>query len=202
MFKTLRAWALDLLTFAVLAIVLLAAGLAPASAAPTAGVSTDVKVTANGVYYGTTGVGTPQFPLTLSSLLQLTPGTGAGKADKLYAASRTIAASTSENLDLAGGLTDPLGATLTFVKVKAILVIASSANTNNVVLGGAASNTFTGPFVDATDKVSVPPGGAVLLTHPGAGWTVTAATGDILTVANSSSGTTVTYTVLLIGTSV
>lgn len=49
-----------------------------------------------------------------------------------------LAASASENLDLAGGLTDDFGATLTFTAIKEIIIHASSANTNNVLVGGAA----------------------------------------------------------------
>ncbi len=180
-----------------------AAALSPIAgwAGPVQGARVDIGIGANGTYYGATNVGTPSLALDVSKLWQVTAGTGTGKADKLYAGARTLTASSSESLDLAGGLTDPLGATLTFVHVKAIMVIADTGNTNNVQVGGAASNTFAGPFADATDIVSIPPGGSAVFTHPGAGWTVTASTGDILKVANSSSGTSVTYQLVLIGTS-
>jgi hypothetical protein len=49
-----------------------------------------------------------------------------------------------ENLDLSGVLANALGATLAFTAIKAILIVADSANTNNVVVGGAASNGFVG----------------------------------------------------------
>lgn len=185
-------------------VLLLSSILAPTSAfAATAGVSVDITARAQGRFYGAAqaGVGQPSLQFDLLKLTQLQPGTGTGYADLIYTGTRTIAASSSENLDLSGSLTGPLGSTLTFVKVKAILIVADAGNTNNVVVGGAGSNTFTGPFADATDKLSIPPGGSLLLTHPGAGWTVTASTGDILLVANSSSGSGVTYKVMIIGTS-
>jgi hypothetical protein len=187
----------------VAALVVVAAALSPfaAWASPTQGVNADVNIRVNGAYYGATNLGTPSLALDVLKLMTITAGTGTGKADRLFAGSRTIAASSSENLDLAGTLTDPLGATLTFVHVKALLVIADAANTNSVLVGGAASNGFAGPFADVTDIATIPPGGSALFTHPGAGWTVTAATGDILKVANSSSGTGVTYRVVIIGTS-
>lgn len=172
----------------------------PAFAAP-AGAQVDITARAVGTYNGTANIaGQAVFPFELKSLLQLSPGTGAGKADLMYSSTQTIAPSSSANLDLAGVLTDPLGATLTFVKVKAILVVASCSNTNNFNLGGAASNTFVGPFADATDIVSIKPCGAALFTSD-AGWTVTPSTGDILKEANSSSGTSVTAQVIIIGTS-
>jgi hypothetical protein len=184
-----------LFTGALAALLVLACG--PfAFAAP--GVSADVTVRAQGAYSGTalTG-GTPSFRFDVGDVTQLSPGTGVGYADKLYYGERTIAASSSENLDLAGSLADPLGSTITCAKVKSLTFVAAAGNTNSVVVGGAGSNTFTGPFADATDKISIAPGSAWTVTHAGAGWTVTASTGDILLVANSSSGSSVTYQVVI-----
>jgi hypothetical protein len=133
--------------------------------------------------------------------VEFTAGNGTGQIDKEWTDTRTLAASATENLDLAGSLTNALGNTVVFAKVKAIRIRASSANTNNVVVGGAGSNTFTGPFADATDKISIPPGGIFSMIHPTTGWTVTASTGDILLVANSSSGTGVDYDIEILGCS-
>jgi hypothetical protein len=92
------------------------------------------------------------------------------------------------------------GATLTFTKIKAILVKAAEGNTNNVVVGGAASNGWVGPFGDVSDTVAVKPGGTLLLVAPNAaGYAVTAGTGDILKVANSGAGTGVTYDIVIVG---
>lgn len=130
--------------------------------------------------------------------LALADGTGTGKANAIWSDTRTIAASSSENLDLAGVLADAFGNALTFTKVKAIMVKAAAANTNDVHVGGAASNGFTAPFADATDIAKVKPGGVFLWVYP-AGATVTASTGDILKMANSSSGTGVTYDIIIVG---
>lgn len=132
---------------------------------------------------------------------QLLSGTTAGKADQFFSDQRTLSASSSENLDLAGGLTDAFGAALTFVKVKAILVKAADANVNDVVIGGAASNAFVGPLGGTTPTVAVKPGGWAAFFAPGDGWTVTASTGDILKMANGGSGSSVTYDIVVIGTS-
>lgn len=178
----------------------LSAAFAPALAVA-GSVNLDINAQVRGSYSGSNDLGTPSLPLNLSGLVRLSPGTGSAQADLLFADERTLTASSTENLDLAGSLTDPLGATLTFAKIKAIVVIAAAGNTNNVVVGGAASNGFVGAFGDATDTIAVKPGGVLVLAHPGAGWTVTASTGDILKVANSSSGSSVTYKVILVGTS-
>lgn len=142
-------------------------------------------------------------PLTVDKTIELASGTGADQADKIFSDRRTLAASASEELDLAGGLTDALGTALTFVKLKALLIIAAVANTNNVVVGGAAANGFQGPFGAANDTIAVPPGGMLLLVAPAAAGlgTVTASTGDLLKIANSGGTTGVTYDIVAIGTS-
>lgn len=141
-------------------------------------------------------------PLTYDVATRLASGTGAGQADLMFSDTRTIAASGTDPLDLAGVLTDALGAVLTFARVKAIVVYAAAANTNDVVIGGAASNGFINWVADATDKIKVRPGGLFVLTAPGAAaYAVTAATGDQLLIANSSSGTAVTYDIVIIGAS-
>lgn len=151
-----------------------------------------VKLTASQA--ASNDLGTPRFASELEAVLQFAAGTGANQADLFWGDERTLAASATENLDLAGVLSDAFGSTMTAAELVAIVVIANSANTNNVVVGGAASNTLL-MLGDATDKVPVKPGGAFLLVAPNAAGqcTVTAATGDILLVANSSSGTSVTY---------
>lgn len=154
----------------------------------------------SGTNAGTSGLTSPSESFGLSAAWSPTNGTATQQANKVWVSQRTLTASSSENLDLAGVLTDSFGTTLTFSTVKAIYVKAASGNTNNVLVGGAASNTFVGVFGDATDIIGVKPGGAFMWFAPGTGATVTAATGDILKVANSSSGTSVTYDIVVVGT--
>lgn len=179
---------------------LLAVALAPP--APAAATISGVRITAgiSGTNAATAGLTSPTESLGLSATWSPTNGTGSSQASKVYVSQRTLTASSTENLDLAGVLTDSFGTTLTFSTVKWIYVKAASANTNNVVVGGAGAATFVGVFSDATDKIAVKPGGAFMWFAPGTGATVTATTGDILLVANSSSGTSVTYDISIGGT--
>lgn len=140
---------------------------------------------------------------TTFSLL-LHNGTGAGQADLMFTDTRSLAASATEDLDLAGSLTDAVGTTLTFARIKAIYIEASASNTNNVVVGGAATNQFIGWVSDATDKIVLRPGGRIMLTTGAAdsvGYLVTAGTGDLLRVGNSAAGTAVSYSIVLLGCS-
>jgi len=146
-------------------------------------------------------VGNVVYPLNFTSSTTFSNGTGDDQANQAFSDTRTLTASSTENLDLAGSLLDAFGNTLTFTKVKALIVTASAANTNDVLVGGAASNAMATFFGDATDVVKVKPGGTLLLMAPeSAGYAVTASTGDLLKIANSSSGTSVTYTIIIIGT--
>jgi hypothetical protein len=133
----------------------------------------------------------------------LAAGTGAGAADLVFSDRRTIAASGTENLDLAGTLVDSFGATITFVKVKGIYIAASAANTNSVVVGAAGTNPWIG-LLNTTGTVTLRPGAALMAMagqSDATGMGVVAATGDLLKVANSGSGTGVDYDVVIIGTS-
>jgi hypothetical protein len=159
-----------------------------------------IKASVSASYANSQEFGSVAQDLKYSAAHAFTDGAGADQAQKLFTDQRTLAASANESLDLAGGLTDAFGATLTLTKVKALLIKAADGNTNNVVVGGAASNGWVGPFGDVSDTVAVKPGGTLLLVAPNAaGYAVTAGTGDILQVANSGAGTGVTYDIVIVG---
>lgn len=145
-------------------------------------------------------VGIARHSLPFNPTFSLTNGTGANQANAGFADIRTLSASGTENLDLSGSLLDAFGNTLAFTKIKAMVVLAASGNTNDVLIGGAGSNGFITPFADATDVARVKPGGLLVMVAPDAnGLAVTAGTGDILKVTNSAGSTSVTYTIILIG---
>jgi hypothetical protein len=145
---------------------------------------------------------TATSPLSYSQRLVLDSGNGSGEANLQWSDTRTIAASANEDLDLAGSLTAPLGGTLTIVKLKLLLIHAATGNTNNVRVTRPASNGVPW-LLAASDGFDIPPGGTALFVGPASAGlaTVTAGTGDLINVANSSSGTSVTYDVIVLGTS-
>lgn len=146
------------------------------------------------------GLGTAVSETAYTKNFQFTNGTGANQAQAVYAAQRTLAASTPETLDLNGVLLDAFGATVAITKVKAIVIYAAIANTNDVVIGGVGANAFISPFGSNTDKVNVKPGGLMVLVAPDAnGYAVTGGTADLLKVLNGGSGTPVTYDIIIIG---
>jgi hypothetical protein len=140
-------------------------------------------------------------PLEYDYKKTLTNGTTANAADLVFSDTRTINASSNEDLDLAGALTSVYGSTLTFVEVRAIMIKAADGNTNNVRVTRPASNGVP-LFLAASDGIDVPPGGVFFWACPADGKvTVTAGTGDLINVANSSSGSSVTYDVIIVGVS-
>lgn len=151
---------------------------------------------------GATDHGAPASHVTESYSCDLASGAAAGKADLEFSDQRTVAASSNDDLDLAGGgLTDDLGAAVNFAKVKAIMIKAAAANVNDVVVGAAGTNPFLGPLADATDKIKIAPGGVLLIAAPVGGWAVGAGASDVLRIANGGAGTSVTYDLTLLGTS-
>lgn len=144
---------------------------------------------------------TASDPLSYAARYDLTSGTGAGQADMLWHDRRTLSASATEDLDLAGVLVNAFGDTQTFARIKLVLVGAATGNTNNVNLTRPASNGVP-LFLAAGDGIPVRPGGTfVWVATDATAVAVTAGTGDLLTFTNSAGSTSVTYDVVLIGAS-
>lgn len=138
-------------------------------------------------------------PIRYGANYSFTNGTGANQANQTYADVRTLAASGTENIDLAGGLTDAHGVVLTFTKIKSIIIKASTSNTNNVVVTRPATNGLL-LFTAASAGISLPPGAGFAVVAPDLnGIAVTAATGDLLTITNSAAGTSVSYDIIIVG---
>ena len=148
---------------------------------------------------------TATAPINRLYTAALASGTAVGQADLVFMDTRTIAPSGTDDLDLAGVLSDPLCTLITMIRVKALLVSASPLNNiaNNVVVGAAAANPWVG-LLTATSTVTLKPG-ATLLAFAGAAdavtYPVTAGTGDLLRIANSAGTNPVTYDIIVIGSS-
>lgn len=144
---------------------------------------------------------TASSKITHSLSISLSDGTGASQADRVWKDTRTLSASATEDLDLSGTLTNIYGESVVFADVRAILITAASANTNNVNVTRPASNGLP-IFLAASDGIAVRPGGAFMLFSPDTtGIPVTAGTGDLLTITNSAGSTSVDYSITIVGSS-
>jgi hypothetical protein len=129
-----------------------------------------------------------------------THGTGSGQANKWHLSQRTLATTTFDLLDLAGGLTDYKGAAITFTKIKRVYVAIvdpssskslrvgpqNQSNAGQFGWGGTGATVYQTVYTDWDDY------------EPYAGWTVTAGTGDIYPIYNPSAGS-VTYVLFVLG---
>jgi hypothetical protein len=160
-----------------------------------------VETTITATETKTTDLSVATDVLTYNKRIELATGTGANQADLIFHDQRTLIASATEDLDLAGSLTDQFGTTLTLARIKGIVVTAAAANTNNVNVIRPASNGVP-IFLAAGDGMPVKPGGKFEWWAPDAtGIAVTAGTGDLLTFTNSAGTTSVTYDVIIVGAS-
>lgn len=133
--------------------------------------------------------------------LALENGTGANQANIWYLAKRTLAATTYDLLDLAGGLTAFNGSTITFTKIKRVLVaIDSPDGTKRVRVGPQdQSNPWPGPWGGTGPTVYADVLWKFDVVNPfAAGWAVTAGTGDVFPVYNPG-GSSVDYIIWLLG---
>lgn len=163
--------------------------------------STDLTVRLAATLTNPADLSTPTDALVKATTFNWTSGTGANQGDRRFHDQRTLSASGTEDLDLAGSLTDVFGNTITFARIKMVLVTAASGNTNNVNVTRPASNGVP-LFLAASDGVAIRPGGGFLWWAPDStGVAVTAGTGDLLTFTNSAGSTSVTYDVVIIGAS-
>ena len=138
-----------------------------------------------------------QYQMIEAFSMNLTNGTGAGQADLILAnnvPALGTSASTTFDLD-AGTLTAPDGSALTFVKVKAVVLFhAGSSSASSIKLGGDFVTTHS------MSEQNFVAGGGTCIFDP-TGYTVTATTGDVLTVTNNDGSNTANYDIFIIGTS-
>ena len=130
---------------------------------------------------------------------------------------RTVTLATvSDQLDLAGGLTDRFGNTLTFAEIKALMVVnrgvvagdaddetATVTSGEDILVGGVGSNAWASLFNGDVDaKVLVRSGGALLLCAPYDGYSVSPGTADILEIehnGSAASGGDISYDIAIWG---
>ncbi len=191
-------WAVGLA--ALLMIVGLAAQQGDVSAATS--LSASVRVSAGGLFANTIALQTVQAVLAFpTTAMEFVDGTGLNQVDMVYTETRTVAASTTEDIDVdAGGLLDAFGQVFTIAELKALIICAATANTNTVTILGDANSV---PVLDtAAATMDLKPGGCFVFVDPSAaGVPVTAATGDIIQVENTAGGTTVDLNILILGSS-
>jgi hypothetical protein len=162
--------------------------------------TSSLALTVRATLTGTHDLGTPSAPHILSLEDSLATGTGADQADQVWGDERSLNATTGEDLDLAGSLTNALGTTVTFARIKGIIIHVTTTTAGYTLqVGGASSNQFINWVANSSDIVNVRGGGVFMLWAPDAtAYVVTAGTGDLLKIYNPNAGA-ITYKIMLIG---
>ena len=159
-----------------------------------------VRITSS-VQPSATGDFTSGGSVVVVSDVRLSDGTSADQSDRCGFDERTIAASTSEDLDLQTITAPSSGAALGLEELRSITIKAATGNGDNITVGPGASNGFTGFLADASDRLILAPGTTFTLVCPQDGKYDVSSSNKVLSVTNSSSSVSATYTILLIGTS-
>lgn len=161
-----------------------------------AGITGTIGVNIDVSFAGSGDLGTPKQRVTIEEAMALSAGTAAvNQANIFFSDTRQLLASATEDLDLAGVLTDAFGATIAAAEVVAIFVKAHVTNMNSVIVG-AATQPFAGPL-GATGTYAVKPGEYYLAVSR-SGWAVGAGSTDDLKIANSAGGSVVDYDIAII----
>lgn len=136
--------------------------------------------------------GGPHWSGKMDFTQDISSGVLANQADLSYMQERNVAASTNDDVDLAGVIADILGNTITAAKLVAMFVInapkdpSQPANVSDLTIGGGTN--FVPGFGAAIPALK--PGGTFFM---GAGnldgiAAITAGTGDIIRIANGAGG--------------
>lgn len=137
---------------------------------------------------------TLKAPVDINLLRKLT----SDEADLLWYKTNTLAGGEALTLNLTSGLADAFGNTLAFDNIKVMAFVASTSNTDDVLVGGGTFYTW---LVGGGDAIRIRPGGACFITAPNDGFAVVADTGDNLQIFNNSEDDPNTYSMILIGQS-
>lgn len=122
-------------------------------------------------------------------------GTGANQADNRWEKTASLAA-TSVTWDLTGGVVDKFGNTLTFTKVKSLIIhnTSTTAGENLTLTGDFFDTNFTsaGTFSHVLGPLGIFP-----VSSPGVGLTVTSGSSDAVKIDAGAS--TITYEISVLG---
>jgi hypothetical protein len=130
----------------------------------------------------------------------LLEGNGEGQAEAVWhAEGRTLLDAQSDTLDLTALTRTILGDlnTVTFLAVKALLIVHRGTSGGELLVGGAAADEWSEPFGADGDQLLVPPDSPLLLANRRSGWAVDASHKNLKLAATGGS---VTYSMAIVGT--
>jgi len=162
-------------------------------------ISAQTKVWLDQDYQNDNGLSVARDNTQIRAEVEYTNGTGSSTtvADIEWITQRELGSGATDIFDLAGGVSDPFGNALTFARVKSLHIRNLSTSESLTIGNATAPVSFLSP---ATATYALERGAFVVWESPYAGFTVTAGTGDLLKITNSSGAST-TYNIRVVGSS-
>ncbi len=167
----------------------------------------DIKTSLNWSFQNPLALGTLADVSKLEYAGSISNGTSTNQADELWHSQRVLSSISFEDIDLTNLTNQVFGNTITInlARVKVLMIINTSTTSGDELLiggAGSANNAWSGPFyADQDTRIGVPSGSVLLLTNKLAGWAVTNNASDILRIDNSTPNS-ITYQIVLVGTSI
>jgi hypothetical protein len=136
-----------------------------------------------------------EFAFLAGLAKSFTYGTGDNQVDAYFGDSHGMAADANKQYDLVGGESDPFGDTVSFSKIKAMVLRNTSDELGTptaaiLAVGGGTDGAGTAAWVNwvanASDIVNVPAGGMLIITAPEDGFAI-AGGADVLRVEEVAS---------------
>jgi len=126
-------------------------------------------------------------------------GTGDLQANQIFTDTRTVAATTNDDIDLFSGLTNVYNEAIVFTRIKWVIIDIDTPTTTKRLRVGplAVANAFVGWMINAGGTTYEEIVTRVVKEHPYAGWTVSNVIRN-LRIFNPGA-TAVTYRILIIG---
>lgn len=157
--------------------------------------SASARISLKWLYENVLDVGNSKDQQTLTKSFSVTDGEGANQFEGIFRDDRSVATSTEDALDFYGtALQDAFGNNIAAKAVKWIYI--ENTGTVRITWGGNAAEIPY--FAAVNDKLGIEAGGCNLWVAPtAAGIAVTATTGDILSVTNTSGATVATYRIVV-----
>ncbi len=129
-------------------------------------------------------------------------GTGPDQINIMYRARRTVTPSTTtDDIDLAGVLTDVFGNTISFTHIKEIVILnRATVSGRDLLIGAAAANAWSQPFNgSATAQDDLWASGIWVRSAPLSGIPVTAGSSDTLRVTHNGGSDDIVYDIIIKG---
>jgi hypothetical protein len=160
--------------------------------------SGSIRVSASAIATKVGDLSTANENLAYSSITSLVFGSATTLVDQIFTDTRTIATSTTDSIDLVGGLTNKFGVTINFAKIKAVIVVNKSTDATCILTIGNSTAVLWRGAAAHTETLVI---GATSYHANLTGWAVVGGASDILDIVNASATAVASYDIIVIGTS-